>query len=589
MQMERSKPTPIARLFMMLARRSVLILSILLRLMTGGLVFHPDVASAAEPALLAKALTLDLPSTPAGRVNVDAGAAQLSANGQHLVFVRSSYLTVTNANDLTVRGPFLDVFIRDLAAGTNRLVSLSQDGTGGGDDNSSFPALSADGRYVAYVSEASNLVTNDFNHTSDVFVRAVVLGKTTLVSVNAAGSSSGNNRSQNPVITPDGRYVAFESLASDLVPGDLNGIQDIFLRDLQTGTTTLVTPNAQAQPGNTGFSESPAMSDDGRFVVFASKTVNLVPGATSLARDIYVRDQQSGVTMRITQAVSSSQHSFNPEISADGRFISFMTSGGTLTSLYWRDLQSPTNVLLTTKAIGDVSRFYDDDGPKISADGQVVCYTAQERTGLTDVYVWDAQTGQSNLVSVSLDGSTPANGSSESPLMSSDGSTVAFLSRATDLTTNAPNASFQLYVRDLAKRTTRLASVNQSGAAAGRSDALYPTLSADGRAIAFQSFDGDLVTGDANNRTDIFFVDLAQNAVGAFRISAVRLSTDGKVTLEWSANTGLGYRVQFKNSLEEPDWKELPDPPAVNNGVAIWKEPTPASSGQRFYRVAALP
>src|SRR5262249_24254934 len=140
--------------------------------------------------------------------------------------------------------------------------------------------------------------TNDFNGAGDVFVRDTVLSKTMLVSVNLSGQS-GNGDSSVAVMTPDGRFVTFVSSATDLVPNDTNGIPDVFLRDLQGGTTTLVSANAQPDPLYSGISDSPSITPNGRFVAFASSALNLVqaPGATNVAGDVYVRDLSAGVTL----------------------------------------------------------------------------------------------------------------------------------------------------------------------------------------------------------------------------------------------------------------------------------------------------
>ena len=141
----------------------------------------------------------------------------------------------------------LNVFLRDRTNGTTTLISVNLTGTGGGDGDS-FPVdISANGQFVLFESSATDLVANDANNASDVFVRDLVNGTTLLVSINTNGVS-GNDVSQGSTMTPDGRFVAFGSAASDLVPGDTNGIADIFVRDLQTGVTTLVSAGAMASP-----------------------------------------------------------------------------------------------------------------------------------------------------------------------------------------------------------------------------------------------------------------------------------------------------------------------------------------------------
>src|SRR3954451_13493427 len=185
-----------------------------------------------------------------------------------------------------------------LAAGTTERASVSSSGAQG-DGESALPSISAHGRYVAFVSAASNLVPNDTNGSNcpgrfevcgfDVFVRDLKAGTTERVSVSSAGaqgdgdSGAGNFGTAGPAISADGRYVAFASVATDLVPGDTNGRSDVFVRDRQTGTTERVSVSSSGQQANFGGgsgdieSSAPAISADGRYVAFASIATNLVP------------------------------------------------------------------------------------------------------------------------------------------------------------------------------------------------------------------------------------------------------------------------------------------------------------------------
>ncbi|HMJ31064.1 MAG TPA: hypothetical protein VK512_20330, partial [Xanthobacteraceae bacterium] len=189
----------------------------------------------------------------------------------------------------------------------------------------SGPSISADGRYVAFRSDASNLVPGDTNGTGDVFVRDLQTGAITRVSTNASGDQ-GNSASGDPSISADGRYVAFYSSASNLVPGDTNFLADVFVRDLQTGAITRVSTNASGVQGNGGehpsvSSWSPSISADGRYVAFDSYASNLVPGDTNGYADVFVRDLQTGAITRVSTNASGDQgnsFSSNPSISADG-------------------------------------------------------------------------------------------------------------------------------------------------------------------------------------------------------------------------------------------------------------------------------
>jgi Tol biopolymer transport system component len=219
-----------------------------------------------------------------------------------------------------------DVFVRDTVSGATTRVSLSTSGRQGnrGSGTSEPPALSDDGRYVAFSSTASNLVGGDTNHLQDVFVRDRQAGTTERVSV-ATGGEQANERSLSSVISADGRYVLFQSFASNLVAGDTNGVGDVFMRDRATGTTTRVSVSNVGEQGN-GISSSPAVSDDGRYVAFASYASNLVVGDTNGVTDVFVRDMQTGTTTRASVASGGAEaqgSSSSPSISAGGSLVAF--------------------------------------------------------------------------------------------------------------------------------------------------------------------------------------------------------------------------------------------------------------------------
>jgi len=266
----------------------------------------------------------------------EVGAAQASGDGRFLVFVGA----ITNSvreEERRVPQYTLNVFVRDLNTGHTTLVSISHDGGASGDGRSNYPTISSDGRFVMFESTASNLVTNDQNAVSDIFVRDLPGNRTTLVSVSTNVLEAGNGASTGAVITPDGRYVAFESLASNLVVGDTNQIRDIFVRDLEVGRTVLAStgarPRAPSRFSGSGEtllgSEAPALSDDGQVVAFVSRALGLVPGPETQGRQVYVRNLALNTTMRVNEPNPGPARSeaFAPAISGDGRFLAFKTSG----------------------------------------------------------------------------------------------------------------------------------------------------------------------------------------------------------------------------------------------------------------------
>jgi Ca2+-binding RTX toxin-like protein len=192
-------------------------------------------------------------------------------------------LVTTDTNSTTS-----DVFVRDLQLGTTTLVSVNDAGTGSGNGRSYNPEISADGQFVVFSSHADDLVATDTNGTRDVFVRDLTRGTTTtLVSVNEAGIDSGNAFSGYPTISANGRFVAFESNADDLVATDTNGMSDVFVRDLENGTTILVSVNEAGTDSGGDRSVDAAITPDGRVVAFNSHADNLVATDTNGAQDVF--------------------------------------------------------------------------------------------------------------------------------------------------------------------------------------------------------------------------------------------------------------------------------------------------------------
>jgi hypothetical protein len=371
--------------------------------------------------------------------------------------------------------------------------------TGGtvGNRVSEQPVVSADGRYVAFYSEASNLVPGDTNNVGDVFVRDRQTGQTTRVSV-AMGGVQGNAVSYAPAISADGRYVAFASSASNLVQGDTNGVDDVFIYDRQTGQTIRASVSSSGAEAN-GFSSTPAISADGRYVAFASGASNLAAGVTNATGDIFVRDLQAGQTIRASVSTDGSQtNGFSelPAISADGRYVAFESTASNLVSgdtngtndIFVRDLLAGQTTRISMSSDGTQANGWNQF-PAISSDGRYVAFTSfasnlvpGDTNGAYDAFVVDRQTGQTTRVSVASDGSQ-ANDASTHVSISADGRYVAFDSRASNL---APNdtTNFDEFVRD--RQTGLTVQVSTIGVP-GSGSSLEPALSADGRFIAFMS------------------------------------------------------------------------------------------------------
>ncbi len=389
----------------------------------------------------------------------DSYSSSISSDGRYVAF--QSYADNLVPGD-TNEQP--DIFVRDRQTGTTERVNVAADGTQA-NDYSYSSSISADGRYLAFLSRASNLVPDDTNEQPDIFVRDRQTGTTERVSVATDGTQA-NDYSGELSISADGRYLAFASRASNLVPGDTNEQPDIFVRDRQTGTTERVSVAAEGTQANKDSWEKPTISADGRYVTFSSRASNLVPDDTNEQWDIFVRDRQTGTTERVSVASDGTQAnngSYSSSISADGRYVAFAS---------WANNLVP-----------------DDTNER------------------PDIFVRDRQTGTTERVSVAADG-TQANSTSWYPSISADGSHVAFQSDANNLVPGDKNDLEDIFVRNRQTGTTERVSVATDGTQAN-SMSSSPSISADGSQVAFQSDASNLVPGDTNDASDIFVRDFA--------------------------------------------------------------------------------
>ncbi len=399
---------------------------------------------------------------------------------------------------------------------TNR-VSVSSDG-GQANQLSYDPDISADGRYVAFFSYASNLVPHDTNGRSDVFVRDRVTHVTRRVSV-AAGGQDSNRPSNNPAISADGRYVAFRSYASNLVAGDTNGRADVFVRDRVAKVTQLVSVGPGGAQAN-GYSLTPDVSAHGRYVTFTSAASNLVAGDTNGTSDVFVRDRVAQVTKRVSVGPDGAQADSDsgfPAISADGRYIAFNSSASNLgvvddtngrQDVFVRDRVAEVTRRVSVSPDGAQGDSYSFD-PAISAHGRYVAFRSRASNLVTgdtnrrqDVFVRDRAANVTQRVSVGPGGAQADNGSLD-PAISAHGRFVAFSSNARNLVTGDTNGKQDVFVRDRAANVTQRVSVGPGGTQANSGSGI-PAISAHGRYVAFRSRASNLVAGDTNGTNDVF-------------------------------------------------------------------------------------
>lgn len=410
----------------------------------------------------------------------------ISGNGQVVTFQSSaSNLVEGDTNGVE------DIFVHDIKTGTTTRVSVASDGSQA-NDYSTTPSLSADGRYVAFWSRATNLVSDDTNEIGDVFVHDRTTGRTVLASMHDMETPTLAG-GKYPSISGGGNYVVFSSPGS-LVGQDTNGdgkcefsegcdtnaLDDVYVRDLRTGSTVRVSvaSDGSEQPWGSGVgSQYAVISWDGPYVAFESDAANFVPGDSNGVKDIFVRGVGLGIdkTSRVSVAsdgTEANNASSFPAISSDGRYVAFQSYADNL-------VRGDTN-------------------------------------GASDIFVHDRETLQTTRVSISSDGNQ-GNGESYFPSISGDGRYVAFTSEADNLVPNDTNGKEDVFIHDRQTGKTTRISIADNGAE-GDNVSQFQSLSADGRYVVFVSAAANLVSNDTNNAYDVFIVkiagDLTVNSTG---------------------------------------------------------------------------
>jgi Tol biopolymer transport system component len=564
-------------------------------------------------------LDLDVTQLISANTNGAPGAgpcleARITPNGRFVVFTSAAPDLVPQDGNRS-----LDVFAHDRVEGTTRLVSVNLDGNASGTGASLHPAVTPDGRFVAFSSTAANLVPNDANTWTDVFVHDLENRVTALVSVDPNGSAAGSDG--ECLISDDGRWVVFATLSNGIVADDFDRRPDLFRRDLLNRTTTLITTSSlfntpgnqvgvfamssdghqvvlqgaddvfsPAQPGSqaqlhswnaesgtttlitvafgtsspaSGFSQSPSLSADGRYLTFLSNATNLTADPQPPIHQVYQHDLQERTTRLVStrpDGVASQQDCSAAGSNRSGRYILFASPDDPLApddanqalDVFLRDLTTPTCELISQRNPANPASSTPDGHSllahsALSADSRFVAFTTTadhlvpgDTNGFTDVFVRDLLTGQYIWASRNTNG-TAANGHSGPAVLSADGRFVAFLSRATDLTSNVTDHAAQLYLHDLQRDTTVLVTTTLTGTGIDAS-AEQPSISADGRFVVYQSRAANLVPIDNNHAMDVFVYDrLAQ--------------TNRLVSMNWEGtNSGLNAS---HSPLLAPDGRSL--------------------------------
>ena len=465
--------------------------------------------------------------------NGDSLGAVSTPDGRYVAFASTAdNLASLNGSAMQQNLPAsFNVFLRDRQAGTTRLVSVNTSGTAGGEGHfiytngintyvysataNSLPAgISADGRYVLFTSSVAELTQNDANYVQDIFVRDMLGNTTFLVSANRSGRPA-NAVSTSPCISTNGRYVAFVSSATDLVEDFTNKTTGVFIRDLQFGTTVLASRASDGTIANTN-SDSPAMTPDGRYVVFCSSATNLATGVFGFT-NVFLRDTVLGATYWVS---ASGRYSLDPTaqmnavcvspiISDDGREIVYgmQATNHTVGSIVRYNVAADSTDFICTNAVLTLDVSSDEYGNSfdLSRDGKRVLFVQSNSACAPMIGLWTESASVTWLCRNTTNGL--CNGTSVArPTFDSSGQRVAFLSDATDLTANLITGGPHLFVRDTVQGATFLADANTNGA--NSSLGWKASFSFSSNAIFFDSTDGSLVPNDSNKAVDVFAVNL---------------------------------------------------------------------------------
>ncbi|MEM7118412.1 MAG: hypothetical protein AAF614_38670 [Chloroflexota bacterium] len=408
------------------------------------------------------------------------------------------------------------------------------------DDNSNeangsshTPSLSSNGRFVAFMSSAANLVDNDGNGLQDIFVYDRQTDTVERVSVDSSGNEA-DGGSSIPAISGDGRFVAFVSDARNLVGGDSGFFNDIFLHDRQHNNTIRISEDSSGTVGNDD-SGSARISGNGRFVAFASRANNLVADDNNNHRDIFVYDQEDDVMTRVSVASDGSEgngSSRNPSISDDGRFISFLSWADNLVE---GDTNGVADVFVHDQQTGETTRVsvsnsggeavLGSDDQAISGNGRFVAFesasenlVSDDTNGRPDIFVHDRQAGITARISKEIfatgsgggggGGGAGSNGVASNIDLSSDGQLITYAFFFSDLIDNDSNFTFDIFVYNQQSDVNSRISVDSNdNEANGQSG--FPSISGNGRFVAFESRANNLVSNDSNGSTDIFVKEQA--------------------------------------------------------------------------------
>lgn len=456
--------------------------------------------------------------------------------------------------------------VAEASVNTTKIISIPTNESLS-NNNSYEPSISADGRYIAFTSYANNLVLNDNNGFCDIFIRDNHLNTTKRISISNTGEE-GNGNSFEPSISSNGRYVAFTSYATNLVPDDNNGFSDVFIYDLFLNITKLVSISSKGEQGNQN-SHGASINGNGHFIAFTSFATNLVTDDTNEASDIFIRDMVSATTKRCSVSSKGSQGNFDsadPSISDDGQFISFTSSANNLVAedsnecadiFVYNQLGGIEIVSISNK--GEKGN-YDSCKSSINGNGNYVSFISWadnlvdgDGDRWQDLFVYDRLLKKTERIApiVHWDEGESFYGAAA---ISADGNCIAFVSRPFLIYNDLPIYIFNIFAHNRRTNTTEWISVSPSGEG-GNYHSMNPSINADGSHIVFESEADNLVEIDTNSAIDIFLKKEYSLSLSG-HISPELAKSGDLLILNASSNGANVTASMFENTLnliKQPD------------------------------------
>lgn len=621
--------------------------------------------------------------------DVETDSAAMSDDGRFVMFTDAP-----DSIDPNVANPNRQVYCRDLETGATELISVRDGGvpiaTPNGPTSLELAAVSATGRYIAFTSFATD-IGDGASRSGQLWVRDTQLGTNMLVSVDKDGQPlTGTDVFRNVQMSADGRWICFVSRSTSLVDNDSNRFDDVYLRDLQAGLTRLVSTSDQTGTSANGEALNPVMARDGSKIVFNSHAPDLLTGGGYY--DLYGYDVASGITSLLTYNSANQMHANGPSdqqaLSPDGRWMLFRTWDHYVSQencfhafnyIAYRDLTGNEPVHCVTNTldspplldgavgkwsisgngqwfVGNISfnnqtEVYLGRGgtnaawlvgtngysPLVSNDGLTIAWESAlpadgytDTNGTWDVFHYRTDLGTLRVVSLDDTGMQTGNGASRLIGLSPDGRYVLIRSHASNLVSGDDNQSMDLFLRDTATDVTVLLSRNFSGNASADNFSGKAVFTDDGTKIIFESYASDIVANDRNLDRDIFVVQLQStdsdhdglpddweltyfgdlshdgsadtdgdgvsdgdefragtspiNSTSILRAITVTGINSATTTIMWSAVPGKSYQVQYRDSFSGTGWTNL-GASVVAKGSTAGVDDAQVSIGQRFYRV----